>query len=51
MGRHEEYYARETLIRSGIHVEIEYYVENGVNIATKISSNGDELEPAASFYQ
>lgn len=43
--------ARETLICSGIHVEIEYYVENGVNIATKISSNGDELEPIESFYQ
>ena len=42
---------RKNIIRSGINVSIEYYTENGVNIATKVSTNGDELEPAPSFYE
>lgn len=42
---------RKNLIRSGINVSIEYYTENGKNIATKVSTNGDELEPAPSFYE
>lgn len=37
--------ARDNLIRSGIQVTIEYYVENGINIATKLTSDGDEKEP------
>lgn len=42
---------RKNIIRSGINVSIEYYTENGKNIATKVSTNGDELEPAPSFYE
>ncbi len=42
---------RKNIIRSGINVSIEYYTENGKNIATKVSTNGDELEPAPSFYK
>ena len=37
--------ARANLIRSGIQVTIEYYVKDGVNIATKLTSDGDEKEP------
>lgn len=36
---------RDNLICPGIQVTIEYYVENGVNIATKLTSDGDEKEP------
>lgn len=39
--------ARANLIRSGIQVTIEYYVKDGVNIATKLTSDGDEKEPYA----
>lgn len=39
----EVYPARNHLIRSGIHVDIEYYVQNGVNIATKLTSDSVEL--------
>lgn len=35
----------DNLICPGIQVTIEYYVENGVNIATKLTSDGDEKEP------
>lgn len=41
----EIYPARSNLIRSGIHVDIEYYVQNGINIATKLTSNSQELGP------
>lgn len=37
--------ARANLISSGIQVTIEYYVKDGVNIATKLTSDGDEKEP------
>ena len=37
--------ATDNLISPGIQVTIEYYVENGVNIATKLTSDGDEKEP------
>ena len=37
--------ATANLISPGIQVTIEYYVENGVNIATKLTSDGDEKEP------
>ena len=30
---------RKNIIRSGINVSIEYYTENGKNIATKVSTN------------
>lgn len=32
-------------IRSCVSVEIEYYTENGVNIVTKLTSNGQEIAP------
>ena len=41
----EVYPARSNLIRSGVHVDIEYYVQNGINIATKLTSNSQELGP------
>ena len=37
--------ARDNFISPGIQVTIEYYIENGVNIATKLTSDGDEKEP------
>ncbi len=37
--------ARNNLIRPGIQVNIEYYIKNGTNIATKLTSDGDEMEP------
>ena len=42
--------ARANLIRSGIQVTIEYYVKDGVNIATKLTSDGDEKEPYGNEY-
>lgn len=36
---------KNNLITPGIQVTIEYYVENGMNIATKLTSDGDEKEP------
>lgn len=35
----------DNLICPGIQVAIEYYVENGMNIATKLTSDGDGKEP------
>lgn len=35
----------DNLICPGIQVTIEYYVENGMNIATKLTSDGDGKEP------
>lgn len=37
--------ATDNFISPGIQVTIEYYVENGMNIATKVTSDGDEKEP------
>ena len=39
------YPASNHFIRSCVSVEIEYYTENGVNIATKLTSNGQEIAP------
>lgn len=39
------YPASSHFIRSCVSVEIEYYTENGVNIATKLTSNGQEIAP------
>ncbi len=33
------------IIKSGLSVEVEYYVEDGVNYAVHIYSDGDEKEP------
>lgn len=37
--------SRDNLVRTGINVKIKYYIKNGVNIATELTSDGDELEP------
>lgn len=37
--------ARNNLVRSGIQVTIEYYVQDEINIATKLTSDGNEMEP------
>ena len=39
------YPASNHFICSCVSVEIEYYTENGVNIATKLTSNGQEIAP------
>lgn len=39
------YPASNHFIRSCVSVEIEYYTKNGVNIATKLTSNGQEIAP------
>ena len=39
------YPASNHFIRSCVSVEIEYYPENRVNIATKLTSNGQEIAP------
>lgn len=39
------YPASNHFICSCVSVEIEYYTENGVNIATRLTSNGQEIAP------